>query len=447
MFQTTRRRLALWYTVVTAVLLLLFATGIYLYVRTLTIERIDDTLKHTIQVVERYLVIETVDLQEGKYKVNIEASFRNNTDPVDDDRVDLEWFSPSGELLWSTFDEPSDLPLHVHPRAQTAHLSGDRLLRQVIQKVEKGRYLLGYLRVSHPWFEVTKPIRQLSVDLTLTVMLMLVCTAAIGWFLSGIAIKPVRDSYQSLKQFTADASHELRNPIATILTNVEMALSYSQSQPDLQQQQLTVIKRLTKRLGHLVDDLLFLARSDSNIIQTKYQEVPLDALLMEVIEEQQTIAEQKGISLFLRIIEPDFPRNSQDIDLFTLEGDWEQLARLFTNSIANAIEYSISAQHDRDIFVEVELKSLIKQRSPYLQVKVKDNGKGISQSDLPHIFDRFYRIEPYNNNRVSQQRSGAGLGLAIAKAIVENHRGQISVDSTIDQGTAFTITLPKSDVL
>ena len=447
MFQTTRRRLALWYTVVTAVLLLLFATGIYLYVRTLTIERIDDALKHTIQVVERYLVIETVDLKEGKYKVNIEASFRNNKDPVDDDRVDLEWFSPSGKLLWSTFNTPLDLPLHLYPHAQTVHLSGDCLLRQVIQKVKKDGCLLGYLRVSHPWFEVTKPIRHLSVDLTLTVLLMLVCTAAIGWFLSGIAIKPVRDSYQSLKQFTADASHELRNPIATILTNVEMALSYSQSQPDLQQQQLTVIKRLTKRLGHLVDDLLFLARSDSNIIQTKYQEVPLDALLMEVIEEQQTIAEQKGISLFLRIIEPDFPRNSQDIDLFTLEGDWEQLARLFTNSIANAIEYSISARHDRDIFVEVELKSLIKQRSPYLQVKVKDNGKGISQSDLPHIFDRFYRIEPYNNNRVSRHRSGAGLGLAIAKAIVENHRGQISVDSTIDQGTAFTITLPKSDVL
>ncbi|MGF1488020.1 MAG: sensor histidine kinase [Prochloraceae cyanobacterium] len=445
MFQTTRRRLALWYTVVTAILLLLFATGIYLYVRTLTIERVDDTLKHAIQVVERYLVIERVDPQEGKYRVNLEASFRNNNDPVDDDRVDVEWFSPSGELLWSTFDEPLNLPLNLHPHAQTVHLSSDRLLRQVIQKVQKERYLLGYLRVSHPWFEVTKPIRQLSLDLTVAVLLMLACTAAIGWFLSGIAIKPVRDSYQSLKQFTADASHELRNPIATIQTNVEMALSYSQSQPDLQDKQLRVIQRLAKRLGHLVDDLLFLARSDSGIVKTENREVPLDALLIEVIEEQKIIAEQKGIALFLTIVEPedlDLDENSLEIDLFTVKGDWEQLARLFTNSIANAIEYSFSDRLNRDIFVEVELKFLVKERSPYLQVKVKDNGKGIPESALPQIFDRFYRIEPYNNNRASQQRSGAGLGLAIAKAIVENHRGQITVDSTIDRGTTFTITIP-----
>ena len=441
MFQTTRRRLALWYTVVTAVLLLLFATGIYLYVRTLTIERVDDTLKHAIQVVERYLVIEKVDPQEGKYRVNIEASFRNNNDPVDDDRVDVEWFSASGKLLWSTFDDPANLPLRLHPRAQTVHLSGDRLLRQVIQKVEKERYLLGYLRVSHPWFEVTKPIRQLSLDLTLTVLLMLVCTAAIGWFLSGIAIEPVRNSYQSLKQFTADASHELRNPIATILTNVEMALSYAESQPDLKQKQLVVIQRLAKRLGHLVDDLLFLARSDSGIVQTEAQALPLDALLIEVIEEQKTIAEQKEIALFLTIIEPD-ENMVEDIDLFSVRGDWEQLARLFTNTIANAIEYSLPTASDRDLSVEVELKSLVKERSSHLQIKIKDNGKGIAESDLPYIFDRFYRIEPYNNNRATRGRSGAGLGLAIARAIVENHRGQIIVDSKLGRGTTFTITLP-----
>ncbi len=441
MFQTTRRRLALWYTVVTAVLLLLFATGIYLYVRTLTIERVDDTLKHAIQVVERYLVIEKVDPQEGKYRVNLEASFRNNNDPIDDDRVDVEWFSASGELLWSTFDDPANLPLRLHPRAQTVHLASDRLLRQVIQKVEKERYLLGYLRVSHPWFEVTKPIRQLSLDLTLTVLLMLVCTAAIGWFLSGIAIEPVRDSYQSLKQFTADASHELRNPIATILTNVEMALSYAESQPDLKQKQLVVIQRLAKRLGHLVDDLLFLARSDSGIVQTEAQALPLDALLIEVIEEQKTIAEQKEIALFLTIIEPD-ENMVEDIDLFSVRGDWEQLARLFTNTIANAIEYSIPTGSDRDLSVEVELKSLVKERSSHLQIKIKDNGKGIAESDLPYIFDRFYRIEPYNNNRATRGRSGAGLGLAIARAIVENHRGQITVDSKLGRGTTFTITLP-----
>ena len=96
MFQATRRRLALWYTTVTAVLLLLFATGFYLYVRSTLIERVDDTLKHVVEVVERSLVIQHVETSDIPYRVNVEASFRDNADTVDDDHIDLEWFGPTG---------------------------------------------------------------------------------------------------------------------------------------------------------------------------------------------------------------------------------------------------------------------------------------------------------------------------------------------------------------
>ncbi len=482
MFQATRRRLALWYTAVTAVLLLIFATGVYLYVRNTLIDRIDDTLKHVIEVVEPSLVIETITPQAGSYRVNVEASFRNNTNTVEDDRIDLEWFSPTGELLWSTFTEPSPVPLHPHLRAQTVHFSTDRLLRQVTKRVEIGRYVLGYLRVSHPWFEVTKPSRQLILDLTVGVSAMLVCVAAIGWLLSGIAMKPVRDSYQSLKQFTADASHELRNPIAMIQTNVQVALAYAEREPQLQQRQLKVIERLTKRLGHLVNDLLFLARSDSGMVQTKYQPVPLDALLMEVIEEQRVLAQQKGISLSLKIIEPDIDLQKLDEasnsswlseDIFTCQGDWEQLARLFTNLIGNALEHSFTdreksqpqqlkektdeqinqavLKESQKASIEVELQLFgrsqrsgsLRDRYPQLQVEVRDTGRGIDLEALPHIFDRFYRLEPYGSNtRADSASTGAGLGLAIARAIVENHHGQIAVDSIVDRGTTFTVTLP-----
>jgi len=102
------------------------------------------------------------------------------------------------------------------------------------------------------------------------------------------------------KQFTADASHELRNPIATIQTNVQMAIAY----PQTGDQRLQVIERLTERLGNLVNDLLFLARSDSGIVQPIDQAVPLDALLMEVVEEQRLIADKQGICLSLSIVEP-----------------------------------------------------------------------------------------------------------------------------------------------
>jgi OmpR-family two-component system manganese-sensing sensor histidine kinase len=445
MFQTTRRRLAIWYTAVTAVLLLVFATGFYFYVRHTLIDRIDDTLNHVVEVIERTLVIEPLTFpttkDKNKLQVNIQASFPDSTDAVEDDHIDLEWFSPTGELLWSTLSEPLNIPIHANRTGETVWIINNKLqsaqnysLRQVTQRVQIGRQVLGYLRVSHPWFEVTKPIRQLILDLILGAGLTLICVAAIGWLLSGLAMAPVRESYGRLKQFTADASHELRNPIATIQTNVQVALAEPDIEPQ-QHQQLQVIERLTRRLGRLVDDLLFLARQDSGIVQQQWIDVPLDALLMEVIEEQQAIATTQNLSLSLEIV--DLPNTE---DNFTLLGDWDQLARLFTNLVSNAVQYTPSGG---EIEVELQLAAKNKRNSPMLnpalQIKVTDTGIGISAEALPHLFDRFYRADPARTHRSA---AGSGLGLAIAKAIVENHRGQIRIDSQVDRGTAVTVTLP-----
>ncbi|MDJ0575753.1 MAG: HAMP domain-containing sensor histidine kinase [Xenococcaceae cyanobacterium MO_234.B1] len=441
LFQSTRRRLAVWYTIVTGILLLLFATGVYLYVRYTLIDRIDDTLKHVIEVVERSIVIQPIAAQPKDYKVNVVASFRYNVEAVEDDRIDLEWFNPEGELLWSTFAEPLDIPLHFQRQGETVTVSRERIFRQIVKPIKVEKKTLGYLRVSHPWFEVTRPIRQLTRDLIIGIGLMVLSVGAIGWWLSGIAIQPVKDSYSSLKQFTADASHELRNPIATIQTNVQMALAYPEAEPQLQQQQLRVIERLTQRLGRLVNDLLFLARSDSGIVNMNWQDVPLDGLLIEVIEEQRTIAAAKNINLNLEIIEPD---NSELEDIFVVKGDEDSLARLFTNLIANAIEHSNDSSK-----VEIELSLMDKPEvtrrgrehgQNYVQVKVKDTGKGIPETALTYIFDRFYRVDPARS-RQETISTGAGLGLAIAKAIVENHQGQIAVESKENQGTTFTVIL------
>ena len=455
LFQSTRRRLALWYTAVTAVLLLLLALGVYFYVRNTLVDRIDDTLKHVVEVVDRSLVIQPLAETKGRYGVNVNASFSQNVDRIDDDRIDLEWFNPQKELLWSTFEQPIDYPLHVNRSGETVYLNGDRIFRQIVQKVELEHRVLGYLRVSHPWFEVTKPIDRLTRDLIIGISSMILCVGAIGWFLSGIAMKPIQVSYSSLKQFTADASHELRNPIATIQTNVQMALAYPEAEPQLQQRQLQIIERLTQKLGRLVNDLLFLARSDSGMVQLDWQAVPLDALLIDVIEEQRTAATQKGLFLSLHIVEPEIAGELNEEDVFTVKGDWNYLSRLFTNLIANAIEHTDKTE-SAEASVEVEL-ALIKPTSKSirvretnqqyeLQVKVKDNGNGIPEESLPHIFDRFYRADPARSpQRQIESPTGAGLGLAIAKAIVENHQGHITVSSILKQGTTFTVTLPQKN--
>jgi len=451
LFQSTRRRLALWYTSVTAVLLLLFAIGVYFYVRTTLVDRIDDTLKHVVEVVDRSLVIQPLAETKGLYGVNVDASFSQNVDNLEDDRIDLEWFNPDRELLWSTFEQPIEYPLHINRSGETVFLNSDRIFRQIVQQVEFENRVLGYLRVSHPWFEVTKPINQLTRDLIIGISLMILSVGGIGWFLSGIAIEPIQISYSSLKQFTADASHELRNPIATIQTNVQMALAYPEAEPQLQQRQLQIIERLTQKLGRLVNDLLFLARTDSGIAQLDWQAVPLDALLIDVIEEQRIAATQKGLFLSLHIVEPKIAEeNLNEEDIFTVWGDWDYLSRLFTNLIANAIEHTDKTE-STEASVEVELALIKPSIKPIrvrennyqyeLQVKVKDNGKGIPETSLPNIFDRFYRGDPARSpQRQIESPAGAGLGLAIAKAIVENHQGNITVNSIVDRGTTFTIT-------
>ncbi|KKD39286.1 MAG: HAMP domain-containing sensor histidine kinase [Limnoraphis robusta] len=472
MFQATRRRLAIWYTSVTAVLLLLFVCGFFLYFRNTLIERIDDTLNHVVEVIERSLVIESVFPTEremstyGEFQVNIEASFRNNAHATDDDRIDIEWFSPTGELLWSTLSEPLNLPLHFNRNGETVHIpkltqAETILLRQVTDRIEIGRQVLGYLRISHPWFEVTKPTHQLMIDLTLGAIAAIISAGGMGWFLSGLAIAPVRESYQRLKQFTADASHELRSPIATIQTNVQVSLAEPDLNPN-ERQQLQVIERLTRRLGRLVDDLLFLARSDSGIVQSQFVAVPLDAVLMEVVEEQNAIALAKKIRLKLDLVDPPLPevetsdpdssnRSASLEDYFTLTGDWDQLVRLFTNLVDNAIQHTPEGGEVRvqlqwtpkgkRLSLSKGTESGEKPSSQFerLQVLVSDTGMGIPPEALPQIFDRFYRVDPSRSHRRNQ---GSGLGLAIAQAIVQNHQGQIRIDSEVNQGTTVTVILP-----
>lgn len=454
MFQATRCRLALWYTTMTAVLLLFFATGVYCYVRTTLIERIDDTLNHVVEVVERSLVFDSLQTSNPKHRefhINLEASFRDNADAVEDDHIDLEWFSPTGELLWSTLSEPLNIPLHSNRTGETVRITHhyghnntckEILLRQVTDRVQIGRQVLGYLRVSHPWFEVTKPSRQLTVDLSLGILFMVSAVAAIGWFLSGIAIQPVRESFYRLKQFTADASHELRSPIATIQTNVQAALADGEAEPQYRQQ-LQVIERLTRRMGRLVEDLLFLARQDSGIIQQQWQAVPLDELLIEVMEEQQLLAKTKGVCLSLEFNDLGTAVNSNaelfqvesSEDAFILQGDRDQLTRLFTNLVTNALQHT-----PKEGKIGLTLQPLLsKNHHRALQVTVQDTGKGIPPEALPHLFDRFYRVDPA---RTHDPSGGSGLGLAIAQAIVLNHKGNIQIKSEVNQGTTVTVTLP-----
>ena len=440
MFQTTRRRLAFWYTSVTAILLLIFASGVYFYVRNTLVERVDDTLNHVVEVVQRSLVIEAAAPSTGRVltsagvkgqaplQVNVDDSFRDNAQTLEDDHIDIEWFGPTGQLQWSTLSVPIGLPLQLNAAGETVHLKSDQgndqVLRQISRRVQINNQILGYLRVSHPWFEVSKPSRQLVIDLSIWSGLIIVATGTIGWLLSGLAMAPVRQSYQQLKQFTADASHELRNPIAVIQTNVQVALADPEPDAVFQHSQLQVVERLTRRLGRLVDNLLFLARQDGGLIPMQWEELDLHKLLSDVVEEQALIAQGQGLKLVYQ---------GADSQPLTITGDRDQLLRLFTNLISNAIQYTPEGS------VTVDLDSTHWQGRDAYQVTVCDTGIGISKELQSQVFDRFYRVDKARSRR---DGTGSGLGLAIAKAIINNHQGHIQLDSQVGKGTTIRATLP-----
>lgn len=439
LFQSTRRRLALWYTLVTAILLVLFASGFYLYVRHTLIERVDDTLKHVVEVVERAMPPQVPDLgsptlpQPERFLSAAEVSFPEG----EEDHIELEWFTPTGELLWSTSDSTHGIPLHLSRWGQTIRLPSGYALRQRTEPIRFDQQLLGYLRVSHPWFEVTKPIRQLSIDLTLGLALMVTSTAAIGWFLSGLAMQPVGDSYQRLKRFTADASHELRSPIASIQTTVQVALADPELDPE-ERRSWGAVERLTLRLGRLVEDLLFLARQDSGIIPFTPIPCDLDGILLEVLADHQSLAQDKQIALDLDLEQPE----GAD-DPLQLQGDPDQLARLFTNLLSNALQYTPPQGQ-----IQLRLRREKQSAEPGLQVEVNDTGIGIPAEAIPKLFERFYRVDPARSHGEQHPSarpagpSGSGLGLAIAQAIVTTHRGQIGIWSQLGRGTLVRVWLP-----
>ncbi len=451
MFQATRRRLVLWYTSITALLLLLFATTVYLYVRSTLIDRVDDTLKHSLEVVERSLAIEEQPQANGfpKLHLNLDASFGDNANSLEEDRIDIEWFSPTGELLWSTLSEPLNVPITANRAPQTVYLQeGDSpesqpILRQIAERISRDRQIIGYLRVSHPWFEIARPSRDLAIDLSFGLIVMIASVAATGWWLSGLAMKPVGESYQYLKQFTADASHELRSPIASIQTQVQVALADPEIAASSGKPTLDNIERLTRRLGRLVDDLLFLTRQDSGMVAWHPQPLSVDALLLDVVEEQTAIATSKAIQLQFQILDIEPETSLSDDDPFAVLGDWDQLFRLFLNVLGNALRYTPEGGD-----VQVTLGYCPPSRPPAsakasgtVVVTIRDTGIGIPPDALPHVFERFYRVDPARRQDLGHL-SGSGLGLAIAQTIVQRHGGHLALDSCLDQGTDVEIVLP-----
>ncbi len=224
----------------------------------------------------------------------------------------------------------------------------------------------------------------------------------------------MRDSYRQQARFVSDASHELRTPIAVIKGYADLLDRWGKTDEKILDESIQAIKSESENMQHLVEQLLFLARGDSGRTTLNVTDFDITEMMKEVCEESAMI-DQNHTYLF----EGEWPVPAKgDISLI------KQAARIL---IENASKYTPEGG-------EIKLRSLVSDGHPAFSVQ--DSGIGISESDIPHIFDRFYRADDSR----SKQTGGSGLGLAIAKWIVERHGGRFEIISRKDIGTRITVS-------
>ncbi|MBB6674450.1 sensor histidine kinase [Cohnella nanjingensis] len=267
--------------------------------------------------------------------------------------------------------------------------------------------------------DVTGTLRALQRDIAAGIVAGVILSILLGYFLAGRALVPIRRSWDRQQQFVADASHELRTPTAVIHAQTELLLRQPNRSIEQESPNISKILRESKRMGKLVDDLLTLARTDSNQLQLQTTLFPLDDLLRELSEQFRLIADTNYIH-----IETDI----QESMLFA--GDEGRIRQLLIILLDNAFKFTQP---------EGRIKITGRYASHSVLIRIEDNGCGISEDDLPHIFERFYR----GDKSRSRAAGGTGLGLSIAEWIVKAHGGKIRVQSAVHVGTTVVLLFPR----
>ncbi|MBR7025518.1 MAG: sensor histidine kinase [Selenomonadaceae bacterium] len=246
----------------------------------------------------------------------------------------------------------------------------------------------------------------------------LLIASAIGYYMAGRALVPLKEAYDKQKQFAADASHELRTPLSVVMASADLLLADPSIENPFLRQVLEDLKSEVKKMTNLVSDLLMVARSDNNALKVKIQRLDLTEILKQVIRTMTPIAEKKNIRLA-----------GENFIKAPINADEQKIKQLAIILVDNAIKYT-----PEDGAVLVRLESVSNTRVVFA---VMDSGIGIAPEDLDKVFERFYRVDKAR----SREMGGNGLGLAIASEIVKLHEGKISVASKLGEGTKFTVEL------
>jgi signal transduction histidine kinase len=420
-FQGLRWRLLLSYLSVMAAILLVFATWVYVFFTRSLFRQLDDKLL-------------TLDQAAAPSLGNVKISGGQPLDQEDEvpwrdifnrNEQSLEWFDADRKLL----ARKGALSLAFVPEtgARTVHQSHKpsqiRTFTISVYNDALNRNhpsLEGYIRASQSTKEVETVQSKLRWGLGMGGVMALGLVGIGGLWLTRRALEPIEQSFKHLKQFTADASHELRSPLTAIKTSVDVMLNHPERIHPKDAKKLAAIASATAQMTYLAEDLLLLARTDAAVttIAREWIPIPLSKVLQDLVELYEPLAFAKGITL-----------KSHWLADVSAVGDAAQITRLFSKLLENALQYTPSGG-------TVVLSLARHNRS--LVVSVKDTGVGIAPEQQPFVFDRFWRADKARFRR----EGGMGLGLAIAMAIAKHHGGEITLTSRVGVGSCFRVRLP-----
>ena len=446
LFRRSRLRLALWYAGVMGVILSVSGFGMY---RAMVqakwgamereIESIAGTLHDSIEPLlppseEPTAVLQQIfpDLCLSGQSCNATPTLiqRHTIGISDRTTYYIRLFNHQGRLLAFSPNQPLSLPQTLNRRSwQTFRTEAGIRYHQFttilhsanthpLDNQPSTHLSWGYLQIGRTLEHFDAEIQQIQWIMAIGFPIVLSLVATSSWWLSGLAMQPIYQSYQQQQQFTANVAHELRSPLASLLATVEAIPRIRQSNQQDIQTMLHIIERQGRRLSHLIADLLLLTSLEQNSLSKPFQPCCLNDLVSDLTEEFLELATTADIHLTSQI---------HTCEVYTL-GNESQLYRLVSNLIANAIQYT-----PKGGYVTV---SLVK--SDYTAViAVKDTGIGIEFADQERVFDRFYRVD---GDR-SRKTGGTGLGLAIAQAIAQKHQANLKVESQVGKGSIFTLEI------
>lgn len=456
-----RIRLTLWYTLLLGVILLAFSTLLYLVLEVSLHTQIDRTLEDRAQQVIAGIESQAVfDLRTGQVLIPQANVFSSPG-------TFIQVIEADGNLA-STSDNLAEQHIPIDDEMLAENLTGipsfktvmiDNIpLRTYSTPIFLGPHVVGAVQVGQSLREVENTLHQVLIFLIGGMVGALILAAIVGAFLAWKALEPIEEinqvanhivSGQDLKQrlpapkttdeisqltetindmlqrldnffqaqvrLSADVSHELRTPLTTIRGNVDLLRRSKGNNPDELNEALIAIEGELGRMSRLVADLLLLSQADAGL-SLRMEPVELDTIILDVYRQARIIANEITIQLGHE-------------DQAVVQGDADRLRQLLINLVINAIKHtSVGGTITLSLYREPE----------WVQITIEDTGRGIAPSDLPHIFDRFYRAT--NNDH-----SGSGLGLSIAQWIAETHGGQITVTSELGQGSVFTLWLPRKN--